>query len=273
MLSKFCLLGFLFLLCITLLSCSKVSEVPHSTSTPKNTTNVSPTGIQDDNIVAQACQKTVNTISSLPRKYKSIDYSKDAPMSAGMFNVNDYFSILDHLQIESGYTLDYIYHNLGGSGHPFIYARKVNQTPYKAFTEIVKGSENDWLNHVQVDGTKQGFFQFAILRKLGPQFYLYWHSGYDDHTIVCDREGLENVLSRQTFQNISIPQDVQGKARKLDLTPNVNFESGKVIVKIVYFTNWGGFIEETSTISRSFPHQILDTKTQTLVVYNCGVVF
>jgi hypothetical protein len=258
---------------MTLLSCSKVPEISYNTPSPKNTTSVTPMVAQDDNITNLACQKIVDALSLLQKKYKSIDYTKDTPMLEGMFNVNEYFSVLEHLQIESGYTLDYVYHNLGGSGHPYIYARKANQTPYKVFTEIAKDSENDWLNHVQIDSSKQGFFQFVVLRKMGPQFYLYWHSAYNDHTIVCDRDGLEKVLSRQTFQNIKIPQDVQEKARKLDITPKVNYDNSKVIIKIVYFTNWGGFIEETSTISLNFPHQIIDTKTQTLVIYNCGVQF
>jgi hypothetical protein len=273
MFSKFCLFCLFILFCTALLSCSRVPEGTFSTPLPKNTTSIPPTVTQDESMNGPVCQKTVDAMSLLPKKYKSIDYNKDTPMSDGMFNVNEYFSVLEHLQVESGYILDYIYHNLGGSGHPYIYARKVNQTPYKVFTDIAKASENDWLNHVQVDSSKQGYFQFAVLRKMGPQFYLYWHSAYNDHSIVCDREGLEKVLSKQTFQNIKIPQDVQEKARKLDIIPKVNFDNDKVIIKIVYFTNWGGFIEETSTILRKFPHQILDTKTLTLVLYNCGVQF
>jgi hypothetical protein len=35
----------------------------------------------------------------------------------------------------------------------------------------------------------------------------------------------------------------------------------------------GGFIRRTYTISRSFPHEILSVEDETLVEYDCGVMF
>jgi hypothetical protein len=49
--------------------------------------------------------------------------------------------------------------------------------------------------------------------------------------------------------------------------------AGKAEVKLITFTAWGGFFEETFVISRSFPHALLRHDRKCLVEYNCGIIF
>ena len=46
-----------------------------------------------------------------------------------------------------------------------------------------------------------------------------------------------------------------------------------VLVKVVTFSNWGGFIQRSYTISRDFPHKVLQVERETLVEYDSGVQF
>jgi hypothetical protein len=41
----------------------------------------------------------------------------------------------------------------------------------------------------------------------------------------------------------------------------------------VVFTKWGGFLRVTFTISRDFPRRVFDAEAETLVAYDCGVMF
>jgi hypothetical protein len=162
-------------------------------------------------------------------------------------------------------------------------------------------SRYEYLDHIQVDDTAEGFFEFIVLYIMGDQFYLYWHANYNDTRIVCDRAGLEVVIAATEEFGTPLSSEVQREARALDLEPRVQFEEGTlagerlhavvaqeqrldleprveseegtVHVRVVTFTKWGGFFEETYTISRDFPHTILHHEADMLVAYDCGVSF
>jgi hypothetical protein len=55
--------------------------------------------------------------------------------------------------------------------------------------------------------------------------------------------------------------------------PAVNIGTQSVQVKLVTFTRWGGFFEETYFLSKSPPHTIQDVQEKNLVPYDCGVMF
>jgi hypothetical protein len=67
--------------------------------------------------------------------------------------------------------------------------------------------------------------------------------------------------------------DVWVKALELDLEPRVELSGDVAVVRVVVFSKWGGFREETYTINQDFPHAILDYETKTLVPYDCGIMF
>lgn len=166
---------------------------------------------------------------------------------------------------------------------PFLYARKVNSKPFNALTELAKTysdttnwSESDhaydYLTYVQTDDTEESYFQHAVLRIMGGQFYLWWHAAYNDHTVICNSSGLEKLFAKNGSP-FSVPAEIQGKAQLLDLAPKIELDKATATVRVVIFTSWGGFIEETYTISRASPHMIQDIKTKTLVKWNVNVTF
>jgi len=235
-------------------------------------------------IVVTTRQNTVDAMRLLPEGHTNpssnvTNMPKDSPKLDGWFDVNEYFSVLNHLSMQPGYVLDYVYNNSGSGGQPYLYARRVDSIPFSTVNELYNtyidktiGHTYDYMAYIKTDDTEESFFQYVTLRIMGGQFYLWWHANYNDDTIICDATGLEAILS-VIFWGKDITSEVKSKARKLNLAPVVELKDDLVIVRVITFTKWGGFIEETYIINRLFPHVIKDLKTQILVPWECGVMF
>jgi hypothetical protein len=57
------------------------------------------------------------------------------------------------------------------------------------------------------------------------------------------------------------------------LEPRVDSDGDRVRVRLVTFTRWGGLEQKTFTFNRSFPHTLFEEASETLVAYECGVVY
>jgi hypothetical protein len=231
-----------------------------------------------DTALSIARQQTIYKVQALPSRYP-VDFMSvvESPRLDGWFDPNEYFSVLKHLSMDNGKVLDYYYYSDGMGGGPILYVRKADTSPAGSLNEFKENyysfydDSRSYLNHVRADDTEESYFQFVVLKKLGGQFYLFWHSNYNDAQIICDNEALEAVLKEDTF--VQIPNDIKAKARLLDINPTVKMNQDSAVVSLVYFTKWGGFIRETYTISRSFPHTVQSVDGKTLVEWQCGVMF
>lgn len=228
-----------------------------------------------------AWQSTVNALADLHAAQELPQHlqAKDAAKTGGEFDVNAYFSILDHLSMEPGYTLDYVYFYDFMGGRPFIYARPVEQAPYLTYSEYtVAGHTRDdqfgYMDHIQVDGTEEGFFQFVLLHVMGGQFYLHWHSGYDDWRIVCNRDELEDIITMLDEHFQPLTGEEKKAARGLELAPVIEFvDEDTVSVQVIVFGKWKGLMRGSYRISQDFPHTLLDVSYEDIVPYNCGIMF
>ena len=192
------------------------------------------------------------------------------------FDPNLYFGVLTHLSMEPGYTLDYVYHWDGMGGYPVLYARPLDQPRYLTeaeYGQATGGEADPWLDHVQVDGSEESYFELVLLSQMGRQFYLWWHANYNDATIIADRRGLDAILNTDESFGIEMPAGTKQQARALDLTPVIEIGENTVTVQVIVFTNWGGFYRDTYTIQRAFPHTIIDHQSENLIEYNCGIMF
>jgi hypothetical protein len=115
----------------------------------------------------------------------------------------------------------------------------------------------------------------TALDVMGGQFYLVWHANYNDWQIVCDTEMLDDLLdtlAEPSFGN-PLPAEAQDAAREIDLTPTVTLDEDVAQVRVILFTKWGGFFEETWTMDRQFPREVYEVERENLVVYDCGILF
>lgn len=195
----------------------------------------------------------------------------------GEFDVNDYFDVLTHISMREGYTLDYVYHIDEIGGLPVLYARPVDQPPYATEDALFGDKQaSDFSRYVEIEGMEQGYFEYVVMNIMAGQFYLYWHANYNDQQIVCNRETVDDIISKINEDEFGSELDSsqQRKARAIkNIEPAVNLTGDTATVEIVTFTKWGGFYRLTYTISREFPHTIIDIKEEELVPYNCGVMF
>ena len=127
--------------------------------------------------------------------------------------------------------------------------------------------EHSYSDHIRIDGTKEGFFEFAVLRAMGSQFYLYWHSARGATKIICSQESLLALLEASP----QLPSDIKLKAQDLNVVPVIEVGDDSVVVKIVIFSNWGGFIQKSYTISQDYPHRVVQVESETLVEYDSGI--
>jgi hypothetical protein len=137
------------------------------------------------------------------------------------FDPNLYFGVLSHLSMEPGCTLDYVYHWDGMGGYPVLYARPLDQPRYRTESEFsaAGGTYGQWLEHIQADGSEEGYFELVLFSQMGGQFYLWWHANYNDVTIVADSRGLDAILDTDESFGIEMPAGTKQQARALDLTP------------------------------------------------------
>ncbi len=238
-------------------------STPSATPTPEALTDV--------------CRSAVEDVRALTADLGVPDHllQENATKNGTEFDANQYFSVLHHLSLPEGRVLDYVYDYQWLGGRPVLYVRPVDQTPYATFTDLgnATGEVPYYLASVQTDDTAAGYLQLAALDVMGGQFYLEWHANYNDYQVLCDPAAVEQILSSDNGFGQNIPDDVRQAARKLDVTPSVEFTDHEVQVRLVVFTKWGGFLRMTFTMSRDFPRSIYDVKSETLVAYDCGIMF
>ena len=236
--------------------------------------------LQIDQLEADVAQMTsvLGTAGPLPRHLQQADARKNG----SEFDVNQFFTVLKHLSMQSGYALDYVYRFDGMGGSPVLYARPTNQVPYNSYANLEavwqtespttsKDQYDRYLEFVQLDGTPEAFFQLVVLRTMGRQFYQYWHAGYNDAQILTNLQSLDQI--QPMFPEEKLTAGLMEKARALSIEPQIQFQGDRVTLQVMIFTHWGGFIQETYTIAGVFPHRILNQTNETLLEYNCGVSF
>lgn len=194
----------------------------------------------------------------------------------GDFDVNRYFEVLTHLKVHEGYTLDYVYSSDGLGGYPLLYARPMDQKPFQTPDEFGEAKPPSYINAVETDGTPESYLQLSILALMGSQFYLSWHANYNDARVLCGSSDIERIIDENAKSEfgIKLTSAQKREARAISQPgPVVTIDGERVTVTMLVFTNWGGFIRRTYTIAQPFPHAILDVQNETLVEYNCGVMF
>ena len=248
-------------------------------------TQSQPTSI--DESVAPDWQAKVTTFKDFVRgiNLSESDLVNDFPDPQRDFNPNHLLDLLPHLRIKPGYTLDYVYLDGSISGEPFLYVHRATDPPFENVWEYLHQSEKcekgtnptacNYLYFIETDGSKEGYFELVLLKMMGEQFYLYWHSYYNDKEIIASEERLTelvNSIGRDDFSN-ELTDKQKRAALKIDPTPQFIFEPGRVRVRVVWFTKWGGFKETTYTISTYSPTIILQGLPVTLVKYDCGYIY
>ena len=255
---------------------------------------------------AEAFSLLLNSLTIPEKNWESIinDVEK--------YNVNNFFASLTHLRMEPGYALDYVYYHDDSSGFPVLYAHRSEDAAFKNYGEYRQargeiGEDENWdrvygrsgtksdknifgyLDHVMIDDEPQGYFQYALLRIMGSQFYLFWHAGYSDKRPIFSYAQFREIMVKEKgWEKRAVGQDESfwswswlafdpwiliHKAAELNFEPSIIMNKEAVEIKLVIFTDYGGLIQRTFLVSRAFPHDLLKEDQKTLVPYFWGHVF
>ena len=230
-----------------------------------------------DGTIVSACTDVVQAFRGVQPGMVPQSLRETGIKQGGEFDVNDYFKAFTHLSMEQGYTLDYVYQVDFLGAFPILYARPADQPAYASANDLHAGTElSDYLAHISVDGSEQGYYEFVALSIMARQFYLDWHANYNDTVIVCNDNDVDAIVEDINDGEFGIPFDMsqQMKIRGMkDIEPLVKMNDDTALVELIMFTKWGGFYRLTYTINRSFPHAITDVQQENLVTYDCGIMF
>lgn len=131
---------------------------------------------------------------------------------------------------------------------------------------------HEYLDHVQALRTPVGCLELIALRLLSAQFYLEWHSCYDDRRFVCTDAALGRVVNDPEVAGNLDDRD-RFILASIDPTPTMKTVAGDVHLSVVTFSKWGGLWRQAYTISKAFPHEITEGGEEVLRYHNCGGVY
>ena len=230
-----------------------------------------------DGTVIPACSDIVTSVRNIQPTHIPQTLLETGIKHGDEFDVRDYFMVLTSISMQDGYLLDYVYQVDGLGAYPILYARPVDQPAYISTKDLPADFDaKDYLNHISIESTEQGYFELAIMNVMARQFYLDWHANYNDTEIVCNADAVDAIISDINDADFGAPFDMsqRAKARAMgNIEPLVKLTDDTALVEVIVFTKWGGFYRWTYTISRSFPHTIIDVKEENLVPYDCGIMF
>lgn len=253
------------------IGCPKVSESTNETE--PTTTSGSSTKLDP-----VYCENITDSIIALQNNAKSSgSFYSDGIKQGIELDVMEYFSVLTHIKMKAGYTLDYVYYNNGSAGYPLLYVRSGDETPlvnYAAYanynweTANAKFSKN-YLEYISLDGTDEGYFEYAILSSMGQRFYLFWHAILNYKVVVCSYEELETALN-DDMSGEEYQKELKQQALNLDFRPVIEYQDQSVVLKIMTFKIFGGIYQESYYFSADYPYKFSSFQVQTIIEYSAN---
>jgi hypothetical protein len=243
-------------------------------------------GTGGTSVLSSAWQEDIDQLRRLLKSQSIPEHLlvDDPVLMGGEFDLMSVFDVLDHIWMEEGYKLAYVYHYDFMGGYPILYAYHIDTAPFVSHQEYLTGRADclavddalpgcSALDHVETDGSDLGYLQLVLLDMMGSQFYRYWHAQYNDTTPIATEAALDELIASISDPFIPLTNRQQVQAKAIDPTPQVIIDEAVVTVRVVWFTKWGGFYESRLEIEKEFPHKIIRESTENLVEYDCGLMF
>ena len=171
------------------------------------------------------------------------------------FDPNLFFTVLDRLQMEEGWTLDFTYFYASDmGGETTLVARKTDSPLCQSDPEHPCVTES-FLLHVLVDGSREGWLQLQVLRLMGQEFYCDWH-GCSGMIILPSHEGLVAWMEGQ-MKHFAPGEDNgfdEEALAALAVDPVVEVHDDWVHVDFVWFARGSGIVRSVLDISTAPPY-------------------
>jgi len=187
------------------------------------------------------------------------------------FQAEDYFSVLKNISLEENWRLGFVYCRDENGAAPILIAYQTDDEFKTLGAKVTKayrsakiyGNENYW-EHIKLNGTEDAYFEYVVLSILGSQFSLDSRANYNDIEIVCTKPAIQEVIKLANTDDRFMKQ-----FPLVDPTPSVTINPKQAIVRVVVFTKWGGLIERKYFIGLQFPYKIQKVKARALAKLKC----
>ena len=190
---------------------------------------------EEDPFLVEA-QATVDAFRAL---YKGLEVPESLRQELGdgptknetCFDPNQFFGVLDKLQMEPGWTLDYTYDYNELGGQPKLVARDASSPACMTDPEVKCVTDGVW-EHMLVQPDKEGLFQVLVLRSMGEQFYQYWHASADMRLILT--QGGLDAWRVEQFDAVDMEMKQEFWDATADLVFSGSAEMGDAGLRIEY---------------------------------------
>lgn len=222
----------------------------------------------------RVCKNTTKLILSTYKDLQIPDHLRtDHPTKdRGDFELASLVGEMDHVTVNEGFQVDYVYTYRNAMGRPLVYSLPRAQKVFNTEDEFKAGKPLRLTYALETTDQRWGFLQLAILEELGDQFYQYYTAEYDDNRIICDIDDIELLIDQLASSEVHSPMDWWQKMRALTISetdPIVNIYStaNTVEVSLLLFDSQTGIVRRTYVYSYLFPHELLETIDEVIVGY------
>lgn len=120
-------------------------------------------------------------------------------------DLNIFMRCFPLLNMEDGYTLDYVYRKNPSYGNPFVYARKITDNPLESTQELEKNgfsiAQKSYIEHIQYEASRaESVFELGLFCMLVERFYIFWHSFYDEYTYLITKRAVDYICANKIGQ-------------------------------------------------------------------------
>lgn len=206
-------------------------------------------------------------------------------------NFDTYFTVFDQLNIDSNWTLESRYQHFGDAGRVLLLGfEKGNKASERIRNKLYGTFEiNDnyalskelidyefainAMDGIHINPTKMGYFQFIAFNLIGTNYCNYWHSNYGEQSLITSPKQLKELTELEDNFYYNFSADQKTKILNIDPEPKVEIYDNSAFVSVVLFGPWSGFTRYSYSISHEWPHQQNIIAMDTLLSYNCGLIF
>lgn len=222
-------------------------------------------------------QDFVDGITSFQEKATFVKGGMGQTLDTSKFKLQDYYSLFNKIKIEKGWKIQFFYHYDGMGGWPFFIALREDQTFEKIFKDnpdsraVQKYADSIPLtDHLIVDPSSMGYFQYLVFLIKGSNFALHWHSGYSHLDLLCSKKACSEMAA-QNSDFIKFSKEEKQKLKTLQPEPVFEETADTCYVQLHYFNPWLGVAKRKYAVSRKFPHRVRYGAEEVLMPYSCGI--
>jgi len=223
----------------------------------------------------RVCRNTTKTILNSYAELKIPDNLKsDHPIRKETdFRLASVVEKLDFVKVNERFQVDYVYSYRNSMGFPLVYSLPASEKRFENEDDYKKGKSMAFTYALETDFSQWGFLQLAILEELGGQFYQYYQAEYDDVTVICDIDDVENLIDVLDSEGVHPAFNWWQKMRALTISETdpiiyLDQAGGSAVVSMLVFDHELGILRRDYTYTYGFPHKLLKTEDKLIVGYS-----